>query len=169
MNIDELIDRYFEGETSAEEEREIRAFFSGETIPPHLAEYKPLFGYFENEIQRLERKPEERQPVPAHRIPFISKRAWYAALGIAASLLLLISIAHRFYTEDPCLCAGNYAMIDGHCSTDIRQVRTLALEALQEVSSSAEEYFTPMKDGDSEKELVNKQLKELGRLLSDDN
>lgn len=169
MNIDELIHRYFEGETSAGEEREIRAFFSGESLPSHLAPYKPLFGYFEEEVHRIEGKAEKQRPVRIHRIPFISKRMWYTTAGIAASLLLLLGIAYRFYTEDPCLCGGSYAMVDGHCYTDIRQVRTLALEALHEVSSSPEEYFTPMKDEDTDKKLVNKQLKELGRLFSDNN
>ena len=28
MDIDELLNRYFEGETSSEEERELRAFFT---------------------------------------------------------------------------------------------------------------------------------------------
>lgn len=33
MKIEELIDRYFEGQTSCEEERELRSFFTQENVP----------------------------------------------------------------------------------------------------------------------------------------
>ena len=33
MKIEELIDRYFEGQTSCDEERELRRFFTQENIP----------------------------------------------------------------------------------------------------------------------------------------
>ena len=169
MHIDELIDRYFEGETSVEEEREIRAFFSGDTIPPHLAPYKPLFGYFDAEINRLEGKTKEQPAAGMKQTPLLSRRMWYTVSGIAASLLLMLGAAFWSYRTDPCPCRGNYALVDGRCYTDIQQVRTLALEALQEVSSPTEDYFIHMDDEGTEKELVHKQLEALGRILSDDN
>ena len=41
MDIDELLNRYFEGETSSEEERELRAFFTSGNVPDRLAVYTP--------------------------------------------------------------------------------------------------------------------------------
>ena len=35
--IEELLERYFEGETSAAEEKQIRAFFASGEVPEHLA------------------------------------------------------------------------------------------------------------------------------------
>ena len=49
MKIDELLDKYFEGGTSCEEEREIRRFFAQEEIPGHLEMYRPLFTYLAQE------------------------------------------------------------------------------------------------------------------------
>ena len=43
MKIEELIDRYFEGQTSCEEERELRSFFTQENVPESLQVYRPLF------------------------------------------------------------------------------------------------------------------------------
>ena len=43
MKIEELIDRYFEGQTSCDEERELRRFFTQENIPESLQVYRPLF------------------------------------------------------------------------------------------------------------------------------
>lgn len=45
--MEELLERYFEGETSAAEEKLIRAFFASGEVPEHLAAYIPLFAYFE--------------------------------------------------------------------------------------------------------------------------
>ena len=36
MNIEELLNRYFEGETSAAEEQELRRFFASGDVPAHL-------------------------------------------------------------------------------------------------------------------------------------
>mgnify|MGYP000626673084 FL=1 len=47
MDIDELLNRYFEGETSSEEERELRAFFTSGNVPDRLAVYTPMFTYLE--------------------------------------------------------------------------------------------------------------------------
>lgn len=48
--VEELLNRYFEGETSIEEERWLKGYFrSTPTLPPHLEPYRSLFGYFESE------------------------------------------------------------------------------------------------------------------------
>ena len=40
MDIDELLNRYFEGETSSEEERELRAFFTSGNVPSKGYDYR---------------------------------------------------------------------------------------------------------------------------------
>ncbi|MDR2148286.1 MAG: hypothetical protein LBE91_17720 [Tannerella sp.] len=46
-DIEQLIDRFFDGETTNAEEQALYAFFNGETIPETLEKYKPVFRYFE--------------------------------------------------------------------------------------------------------------------------
>ena len=58
MDIDELLNRYFEGETSSEEERELRAFFTSGECSGQVAVYTPMFAYLEEE-SRKERQPDE--------------------------------------------------------------------------------------------------------------
>ena len=41
--IEHLLDRYFEAETSLEEEQILRAFFSQETIPAEMEQWRALF------------------------------------------------------------------------------------------------------------------------------
>lgn len=43
--IEQLLERYWQCETSLEEEARLRAFFSGNDVPGHLLRYKDLFVY----------------------------------------------------------------------------------------------------------------------------
>jgi len=45
-NIEKLIEKYLEAETSIEEEKELRSYFSSPNVAPHLKQYKYLFQYF---------------------------------------------------------------------------------------------------------------------------
>ncbi len=47
-NIEKLLERYYEGETSLEEEKQLREFFRQETIPAHLQPHAGPFRYFAN-------------------------------------------------------------------------------------------------------------------------
>ncbi len=49
--IEQLLERYWQCETSLEDEAELRAFFSGSDVPKHLLRYKDLFVY-----QQLQQK-----------------------------------------------------------------------------------------------------------------
>jgi hypothetical protein len=42
-NIQNLLDRYFEGATTLAEEQKLKEFFAGDQIPQALQEYRPLF------------------------------------------------------------------------------------------------------------------------------
>ena len=153
MDIDELLNRYFEGETSSEEERELRAFFTSGNVPDRLAVYTPMFTYLEEE-SRKERQPDEALiPIDedilfmldAEKVEekktFTLRSVLYLVSGIAASFLLLLGLNHLLNPVDPCFCSDNYVVINGRCYTDIHKVRSMALEALQEVATPADEYF----------------------------
>ena len=43
--IEQLLERYWQCETSLEEEDQLRAFFNGNCVPGHLLRYKELFVY----------------------------------------------------------------------------------------------------------------------------
>ncbi len=49
--IEQLLERYWQCETSLEEEAQLRAFFSEDNVPEHLLRYKNLFVY-----QQLQQK-----------------------------------------------------------------------------------------------------------------
>ncbi len=45
-NIDELLEKYDSGETTLQEEQQLKHYFAQETVPPHLDGYKAMFQYF---------------------------------------------------------------------------------------------------------------------------
>ena len=54
------------------------------------------------------------------------------------------------------------------CYTDIHKVRSLAIEALQEVATPADDYFPEMDKDEADRRIIDNQLKELGSLFSED-
>lgn len=129
MNINELLDKYFEGATSCEEERKLRRFFKGDDVPEHLQIYRPLFVCLAEEVENRTNPKTERdsETVPARQYTR-PHHTFYMLSGIVAGLLLLIGIAQIVsLSQTP----ENYVIIDGRCYTDEKLVESKALEALQ--------------------------------------
>lgn len=161
MRIEELLNKYFEGNTSTEEEKELRSFFSSGDVPPHLLAYKPMFAYFDEEIATVR----EVDSAPVRRNKHI---VLYLLSGVAAAILLVLGIRSVYTSYETRHCAENYVVINGRCYTDIHKVRGMALEALKEVAAPVEDYF-PNETGESlEKEAFEMQLKELGSLFNEE-
>lgn len=180
MDIDELLNRYFEGETSAEEELQLRAFFSSGNVPERLAVYMPMFAYFEEESLKAKQPAEEMIAIDEDIQAMLEDKpgktgkafglrpVLYLVTGIVASFLLLLGLNHLLNPVDPCFCSDNYVVINGRCYTDIHKVRSMAMEALQEVATPADEYFPEADQDEADRAIIDNQLDEL-RSLFDDN
>ena len=95
--LEELLERYFDGETSAAEEKQIRAFFASGEVPEHLAAYAPLFAYFDEEIERdaeAQVGEQDLDPEPVSvpiRTANRKRTALYLFSGVAALSILHFS------------------------------------------------------------------------------
>lgn len=169
--MEELLERYFEGETSAAEEKQIRTFFASGQVPEHWAVYIPLFAYFDEEIERkaIERNEmpdlETKQVSASVRYKSRMRTVFYLLSSAAACILAFLSLARLLYPADPCSCSDNYVVINGRCYTDIHTVRSLAIEALQEVATPADTYFSEIDKDEADRQLIDDQLRELGNLF----
>ncbi|KAA6348704.1 hypothetical protein EZS27_003848 [termite gut metagenome] len=134
MNIEKLLDKYFEGETSCEEERKLRRYFTQNImLQEHLQTYRPLFAYLDIEIKHNSMNDPKRKAI-------VSKRTlMYMFGGIAAGLLLILGISG--INQHHNIHSGNYVLIDGKQYTDINLVRELAMSAFTNVCFSQEEIF----------------------------
>jgi len=90
--IEELLEKYFEGETSIAEENKLKDYFSSSDVAQHLEQYKPMFGYFSEAKQQSF----EQQIAPLPRRDTNRRSAW---LSVAASVVVLLS-AGTFYFLD---------------------------------------------------------------------
>ena len=89
-NIEILLEKYFEGETSISEENELRKYFSSTEILPHLKQYKPMFDYLSVAAAQ---KLEDKGPVKSKA----RKLTW---LSIAASIAVLVGVVSYVHYRD---------------------------------------------------------------------
>ncbi len=82
-NIENLIEKYFEGKTTLTEESALRKYFTTNKVPQHLEPYNELFGYFE--LKKLE---VTQTPIKLPR-PFKLPYRW---LSIAAMLIFVLGV-----------------------------------------------------------------------------
>ena len=82
-NIEQLLEKYFEGETSVAEEQVLKEYFNSENIASHVEIHQPIFSYFSAA------KTEKMNVVPVLPSKKRFKTTW---IGIAASLLFAVAL-----------------------------------------------------------------------------
>ncbi|KAA6350297.1 hypothetical protein EZS27_002263 [termite gut metagenome] len=133
MNTEKLLEKYFEGRTTREEEKKLRSLFSHDKfLPEHLQVYRPLFAYVDEEVRRS-------GTVTVKKTVARKKHMIYILGGVAAGVLMILGIAgmHRHFEKH----FSNYVFIDGKQFTDIDLIRQQAQSALDEVRISKKEIF----------------------------
>lgn len=100
MNINEveiLVEKYFEGLTTIEEEALLKHFFAAGDFPDEMKPVASMFGYFEVEKEvkfsrgftdDFIREIESKQVIPFYQ----NRRFWYYFSGVAASIILMVSL-----------------------------------------------------------------------------
>ncbi|HUX85328.1 MAG TPA: hypothetical protein VMV20_08830, partial [Chitinophagaceae bacterium] len=141
--INGLVERYFEGETSLAEERRLEQYFTEAAVDPALAQLRPLFGYFRQERQAgvspdfeariLEKVQKTMRPEP--RVIPLKGRAWMSAA--ATALILLGSL--WFYLEPRRQASPSTPLIasaNRDTYQDPRQAMAVVEKALMAVSGN---------------------------------
>jgi hypothetical protein len=86
--IENLIDKYFEGETSIAEENELKVYFSSTDVAQHLKQYQTIFGYFSQAKEQ-----QFTQEIPLQT----KKRNVVLWLSIAASVVVMLGVGMMMY------------------------------------------------------------------------
>ena len=147
--IQQLLDKYLDGDTSIAEEEALRGYFihGGDDIPEEWRPYKALFTYIVEERadktvtkRTVTKRTVTKRTVTSSHVNFkalLRYRRVYAAMTAAAALIavMMISLPH---TEK------NYAVIDGKVYTDKKIVEDEALKALDMVSSDQDADFSAL-------------------------
>jgi hypothetical protein len=103
LEIEKLLDKYFEGETTLSEEEKLRGFFASSEVPE---KWKILQGYFmfletETELKINDRGFDEKvmERIKEGRLAKNTdvRRPWiYWIAGVAASILILVAVFVKF-------------------------------------------------------------------------
>ncbi|WP_179339577.1 hypothetical protein [Winogradskyella ludwigii] len=82
-NIEILIEKYNNAETTLKEEAQLKAYFLSDDVAPHLEHYKPMFQYFSQSKQEQYTKD----------VPLNSKKTkLYQWISVAAVAVLMIGL-----------------------------------------------------------------------------
>ena len=102
MEIEKLLEKYYEGLTSLEEEKFLRNFFRGKSVPPDLLSAASQFQYYSkesaeemNDLSFEKNFLEEVRSIPELN-PVKNSNMFYYISGVAAGLLLLIGLVFSF-------------------------------------------------------------------------
>jgi hypothetical protein len=88
--IEDILEKYFQGETTIAEEKELKDYFSSPNVAQHLEQYKPMFGYFSQVKEQKSTQP----------IPLKTKKRNVAWLSIAASVVVLLGVGTYYYVSE---------------------------------------------------------------------
>ena len=101
--IENLLEKYFEAETSIEEEKELKEYFASSDVAPHLEQYKPIFGY----------AVQAKQEQFTARIPLNTiKRKRVVWLSVAASVAVLLGVGLLTFNNYNQPKSGDYGTYD---------------------------------------------------------
>lgn len=140
MDIDKLLNKYFEGATSLQEEEILRNYFEKEDIAENHKAYAPMFRFFIEE-----RKPEPAKETivkPSRKKKFLT----YALIsGIAACFALIITI-RLSYIQGNADTSKSIVYVNGKKTSDIESINYQALKSIENISDNDDEIISSQID-----------------------
>lgn len=131
-DIRQLTERFFEGETTLEEEETLYAYYNGADISPDLEMYAELFCGFAAiplEADKTEKQPATTRPV----------LKWIRRIAVAASILLLAGVGINYLLPSSSSDEECVAYIYGKKYTDPDLVSLEMHRTMSEMSNMDEE------------------------------
>lgn len=148
--IDNLLERYFEGETTVQEERVLQRFFQKQSLPEKYKAEKAMFDYY------AAAKGEKVVKIPLYRKLWVQSAAAAAVVIIAFVLLLQMPQGQML------LSGGSYVIKNGVVYSDPTIVHEEALKALDAVSGGEESKPKAPKN-DEAQTIMLEQLSQFGK------
>lgn len=107
-NIEKLVEKYLNAETSLQEEATLKNYFTEGTIAPHLQEYESMFCFFTKSKEETFTKTIQLET----KKPSGNNLKW---LSVAASIALLVSVfigsqEYEKYQQEKTFAQVSYAL-----------------------------------------------------------
>lgn len=146
-----LVDRFFDGETTIEEESRLYAYFAGNDVADELLPYREIMADF-GSLPYEEKATEV--PLKAKR-----RRLWPVVAAVAASLLVFFGAwqfyrAHTYETLAS-LYGGSYIIVDGKRIDDLRQIKPQIERTLAAADAAERRFLVEDAVRNAENEVLN--------------
>ena len=182
-SIETLLERFFEGQTSNEEEQQLYLFFKQKDMPEELVRLKPVIDYFENGLANECENPTLNAPLPIVNCPLsivnspsahsTKKKQWILWSSIAASFLIILCTTFFFLNKtdsfDP--LEGSYIIRNGVRITDLDLIRPELEATLQSILQQQEEWeqmYAQIAEMESLDIQILQQIRENNRQIVED-
>ena len=137
VEADRLIERYYDGLTTMDEEKQLRKFLMQSNLPERYQVEKDILGFYET----------KKQKAKVHTMPFARRSA-------AAAILIVCLLSVKIYTA---ATPTSFAYVNGKKITDVQEVKQTALASLTEISSADNEVADGL-NSLRDNELIDQQL-----------
>ena len=137
QQADALIEKYYDGLTTGDEEKQLRRFLLQPGLPEQYKPEQAIFGYFEH-------KKEKKH---------LSMHSYIRWVGVAAVVVLVV-VGPQFFVSAK---QSNYAYIDGKKISNIQEIKSQAINSLGDISSSKDEVQESLQNI-NDNELIEQQL-----------
>ncbi len=127
--IEQLLERYWDCQTTLAEEQILRTFFAQEDVPASLEKYKALFAYEQQEVAddvlgddfdaRMAKLIDEPEPVKARTISLRQRMMPLLKSAAAVAVFLMLgNAAQMMFTEgdDPTIAPATVQKVQGGAS-----------------------------------------------------
>lgn len=128
--LDILLDKYLEGLSTLEEEKDLREYFRSEESGEEYEPYRAIFGYIDSERTSFEEETQAKKPAKTKRI------ALRYGIGAAAACIILLLALKLTLRPSGLEIEKSYAYIDGEKYTDMILVRQQALQSLEDITTN---------------------------------
>lgn len=141
--IQSLLEKYFDGLTSLQEEQLLREYFQSDAVDADLKVYQPMFQYFailspclacEENLEPIGIEGARQSLAPTRKL---ASAFWWAA----ACITLCIGSYFLFSTQKA-LPKTSIAYIDGKKYTNIKLIQAQALKALENMSEDEDDIYS---------------------------
>jgi len=134
-NINELLNKYFSGTSTLEEEKILKKYFTSEKLTTEHQAYKPLFDVFDLEA-KVTYPPANQKLTNKKR--FHLRTFLYTSSGVAAAILL------TFWLFGSPAMQSDYAIVNGTRINDNEIAQQMAQEKINKVETMLQGKLTPL-------------------------
>ena len=143
-NIDNLLNNYFEGATSPEEEKALKNYFRNGDVQAQHEVYKSLFAAFDEEKQ-ITAPQFEIPAAKGSQQRVLSRKLWMIAAS-AAAITLLVIILFPFKNDTETQSGDNLVFINGKEITNPQKAQQYADKMFRQANEIIRANYQPFEE-----------------------